>query len=135
LIEEGMPDEALTIVRGARSRYEGRTRNPFNEYECGNYYARAMASYALLGALAGFRYSAVQRTMWFGPAVPVRPFKTFFSTASGFGTIALDQRSLHLQVIEGELSLEKLVLAEGAKIRTLDWKTTVRPGSPGTLNI
>jgi uncharacterized protein (DUF608 family) len=135
LIAEGFVSEGLTIVRALRNRYDGQVRNPWNEYECGNYYARAMASYALLGALAGFRYSAVQRTMWFGPAVPVRPFKTFFSTASGFGTIALDQRSLHLQVIEGELSLEKLVLAEGAKIRTLDWKTTVRPGSPGTLNI
>jgi len=67
--------------------------------------------------------------------VPVRPFTTFFSTAFGFGTIALDRRSLHIQVIEGELSLEKLVLAEGEKIRTLDWKTTVRPGSPGSMNV
>jgi len=48
------------------------------------------------GALAGFRYSAVQRTLWFGPAVPDRPFKTFFSTAFGFGTIVLDRRSLHI---------------------------------------
>ncbi len=42
-------------------------------------YARAMASYALLGALAGFRYSAAQRTLWFGPQLSVRPFKTFFA--------------------------------------------------------
>jgi uncharacterized protein (DUF608 family) len=135
LIAEGFVREGLTIVKALRSRYDGRVRNPWNEYECGNYYARAMASYALLGALAGFRYSAVQKTLWFGPAVPVRPFTTFFSTAFGFGTIALDRRSLHIQVIEGELSLEKLVLAEGEKIRTLDWKTTVRPGSPGSMNV
>jgi uncharacterized protein (DUF608 family) len=135
LIAEGFVREGLTIVKALRSRYDGRVRNPWNEYECGNYYARAMSSYALLGALAGFRYSAVQRTLWFGPAVPDRPFKTFFSTAFGFGTIVLDRRSLHIQVIEGELSLEKLVLAEGEKIRTLDWKTTVQPGSPGTMNI
>ena len=135
LIAEGFVSEGLTIVRALRSRYDGQVRNPWNEYECGNYYARAMASYALLAALAGFRYSAVQRTLWFGPAVPVRPFKTFFSTASGFGTIVLDHRSFHLQVIEGELSLEKLVLAEGEKIRTLDWKTTVRPGRPAALSI
>jgi hypothetical protein len=77
----------------------------------------------------------VQRTLWFGPAVPDRPFKTFFSTAFGFGTIVRDRRSLHIQVIEGELSLEKLVRAEGEKIRTLDWKTTVQPGSPGTITI
>jgi uncharacterized protein (DUF608 family) len=135
LIAEGFVREGLTIVKALRSRYDGRVRNPWNEYECGNYYARAMASYALLGALAGFRYSAVQKTLWFGPAVPVRPFTTFFSTAFGFGTIALDRRSLHIQVIEGELSLEKLVLAEGEKVRILDWKTTVRPGNPGSMNI
>src|SRR5208283_394948 len=108
LIAEGFVTEGLTIVKALRSRYDGRIRNPWNEYECGNYYARAMASYALLGALSGFRYSAVQRTLWFGPRLSVRPFKTFFSTASGFGVIALDARSLHIQMIEGELQVEKL---------------------------
>jgi len=56
LIAEGFTKEGLTIVKALRSRYDGRVRNPWNEYECGNYYARAMASYALLGALSGFRY-------------------------------------------------------------------------------
>src|SRR5208283_3217694 len=55
LIEQGMVDQALEIVRAARSRYDGEVRNPFNEYECGSYYARAMSSYALLTGLAGFR--------------------------------------------------------------------------------
>jgi hypothetical protein len=112
-----------------------RVRNPWNEYECGNYYARAMASYALLGALAGFRYSAVQRTLWFGPQLSTLPFKTFFSTASGFGTVMLDSRSLSIQIIEGELRLEKMVLTDRTQTRTLDWKTTVRPGAPAIKNI
>ena len=89
-----------------------------------------MASYALLGALSGFRYSAVQRTLWFGPRLSIRPFKTFFSTASGFGVIALDARSLHIQMIEGELQVEKLVLQNGAKSETLEWKATARPDAP-----
>jgi len=135
LIAEGFTNEGLTIVKALRSRYDGRVRNPWNEYECGNYYARAMASYALLGALSGFRYSAVQRTLWFGPQLNVLPFKTFFSTASGFGTIALDSRSLRIQVIEGELRLEKMVLTDRTQTRTLDWKTTVRPGAPAIKNI
>lgn len=87
LIAEGFVKEGLTIVKAMRSRYDGRIRNPWNEYECGNYYARAMASYALLGALAGFRYSAVQRTFWFGPQLSGRPFRTFFCTGFGFGTV------------------------------------------------
>jgi uncharacterized protein (DUF608 family) len=130
LISEGYVHEGLTIVKAARSRYDGRVRNPWNEYECGNYYARAMASYALLAALSGFRYSAVQRTLWFGPQLPVRPFKTFFSTATGFGTIMLDGRDLRIQIIEGELPLEKIVLTDRGQTHNLDWKTTVQPGTP-----
>ena len=135
LIAEGFVKEGLTIVKALRSRYDGRSRNPWNEYECGNYYARAMASYALLGALAGFRYSAVQKTLWFGPQVSVRPFKTFFSTASGYGTIELDNRSIRVQLLEGVLSLEKLVLTTGSQTRTLEWMTTVEPGVPATKSI
>ena len=129
LIAEGFVKEGLTIVKALRSRYDGRSRNPWNEYECGNYYARAMASYALLGALAGFRYSAVQRTLWFGPQLTVRPFKTFFSTASGYGTIELGSQSLRVQLLEGSLSLEKVVLTDASQTRTLEWKTTLKPGA------
>ena len=128
-------NEGLSIVKAMRSRYDGRVRNPWNEYECGNYYARAMASYALLGALAGFRYSAVQRALWFGPQLHSLPFKTFFSTASGFGTIVLVLGSLCIQMIEGELALEKLVLTDPKQIRTLDWKITVLQGSAAIKNI
>lgn len=135
LIVEGFVKEGLTIVKALRSRYDGRIRNPWNEYECGNYYARAMASYALLGALAGFRYSAVERTLWFGPRLGVQPFRTFFSTASGFGTITQDARTLRVEVQEGELQIEKLVLTNEAQARTLDWKATVRPDAPAIKNI
>jgi len=135
LIAEGFVKDGLSIVKALRSRYDGRSRNPWNEYECGNYYARAMASYAVLGALAGFRYSTVQRTLWFGPQLSVRPFKTFFSTASGFGTIALAGGSLRVQLLEGALSLEKLVLTDGKQTRTLEWKTTVQPGAPAIKNL
>jgi uncharacterized protein (DUF608 family) len=135
LIAEGFVKEGLTIVKALRSRYDGRIRNPWNEYECGNYYARAMSSYALLGALSGFRYSAVRRTLWFGPQLTIRPFKTFFSTASGFGTIELDAKSLRVQLLEGALLLEKLVLTDGAQTQTLEWKTTVQPGAPAIKNI
>jgi len=129
LIEEGLVEEGLTIVQAARSRYEGRTRNPWNEYECGNWYARAMASYAVLGALSGFRYSAVDKTLHFGPKLAVRPFKTFFSTASGFGVIALDEHTLAIEVIEGELAVRKLVLTHGGSPRSIDCNVTVRPGA------
>jgi hypothetical protein len=94
-----------------------------------------MASYALLGALAGFRYSAVKRTLWFGPQLTTRPFKTFFSAASGFGTIELGSESLRVQLLEGALALEKVVLTDGGRTRTLGWSTTVVPGVPAIKTI
>jgi hypothetical protein len=135
LIAEGFVKEGLTIVKALRSRFDGRIRNPWNEYECGNYYARAMASYSLLASLAGFRYSAVARTLWFGPCLSLRPFTTFFSTASGFGTITLEKQSLGIRIIEGELRLRKLVLGQGKQTRTLDWEIMVRPDAPARREI
>lgn len=135
LIQEGLVTEGLTIVKALRSRYDGKTRNPWNEYECGNYYARAMASYSLLGALAGFRYSAVEKTLWFSPRLQVRPFRCFFSAASAFGSIELSRKSLSVRVIEGELRIEKLVLGGEANGKAIDWKTTIHQGSSAEMPI
>jgi hypothetical protein len=133
LLHEGLLEEGLSIVKAARSRYDGRTRNPWNEYECGNWYARAMSSYALLGALSGFRYSAVERTLWFAPRLKTRPFQCFFSTASGFGTIALQERTVTIRMIEGELQIEKLLFGEAPS--PMEWKITVRPDAVATKSI
>lgn len=135
LIDEGFVTEGLTIVRALRSRYDGKTRNPWNEYECGNWYARAMASYALMATLSGFRYSAVEKTLWFGPRLETRPYKSFFSTANAFGTIELRRDAVHLQVIEGELVVERLALSGTVGEKALEWKVTVHQGKTETISI
>ena len=135
LISEGFVQEGLTLVKALRSRYDGRTRNPWNEYECGNYYARAMASYALLAAMSGFRYSAVEKTLWFAPKLSARPFRTFFSTASAFGTIELSEKEIRVQTLEGDLKVNTLVLNDGKNSKRLDWNITVRPSSPVTRTL
>jgi hypothetical protein len=133
LIAEDFVREGLAIVKAARSRYDGRVRNPWNEYECGSYYARAMASYALLGALSGFRYSAVERTLWFGPKLAARPFKTFFSSESAYGTISLDQRALTLSILEGALTVRRIILELGRRTLDLAVEHTARPGQPARV--
>ena len=135
LIHEGFVTEGLTIVKAMRSRYDGKTRNPWNEYECGNWYARAMASYALLGALSGFRYSAVEKTLWFGPRLALRPFRSFFSTAAAYGAITLDATAIQVNVIEGELPVEKLILQNNETEKPLEWKTTIRAGQPASRSL
>ncbi|MDQ3815315.1 MAG: non-lysosomal glucosylceramidase, partial [Armatimonadota bacterium] len=128
LIEEGFGAEGLTIVKAARDRYDGKARNPWNEYECGNYYARAMSSYALLGSLSGFRYSAASKTLWFGPKLDMDDFKVFFSTASGFGTIRLSKDALTIEMIEGELAVEKLCLTMDGKMQEMTWGIIAQVG-------
>jgi hypothetical protein len=53
LILLGCVKEGLEIVRVCRDRYDGRRRNPFDEIECGHWYARAMLSYGLAGVQRG----------------------------------------------------------------------------------
>ena len=64
LIHVGRVEEGLQIVRACRNRYDGRIRNPFDEYECGHWYARAMSSYALLESLSGARFDAVEKVLY-----------------------------------------------------------------------
>ncbi len=50
MIFEGMNEEGLSIVRAARARHDGRRRNPYNEFECGSHYARALSAWGLVVA-------------------------------------------------------------------------------------
>jgi len=135
LIEEGFVDEGSTIVRAVRSRHEGHVRNPFNEYECGNYYARAMSSYALLIALAGFRYSAPTKTLHVAPKLDRRPYRTFFSTASGYGTIGLTAERLTIKMVEGELAIDKLILDDAGKHYELQVGKTAKVGQSAVVQL
>jgi hypothetical protein len=130
LIAEGMLAEGLAIVEAARSRYDGLTRNPWNEYECGNYYARAMSSYALLLALSGFEYAAVTRTLRLAPTIEQETFRCFFSTASGWGSISLKKNQVEINVQEGALAVDVLEISRAGQTVTLAPKITINAGKP-----
>ena len=127
LISAGLVEQGLAVVRAVRSRYAGTVRNPFNEYECGSYYARAMASFALLQACSGCRYSAVDRTLWLSPRLPTRPWQSPLFTASGYGVVRLDD-GVHLDWLDGALTVDRLVVGDGPDRRTLEPKVTAKPG-------
>jgi uncharacterized protein (DUF608 family) len=106
LMRLGLVRQGLDIVRACRNRYDGRVRNPFDEYECGHWYARAMSSYALLFGLSGARYDAVERVLYLEPSIK-GDFKCFLATASGYGTVGVrngkpfyDSRSGTLEIRE-----------------------------------
>ena len=86
LIMLGETDKGLEIVRVCRKRYDGVRRNPFNEYECGHWYARALSSYALLEALSGVRYDAVEKALRVRPGAP-EASRSFLCADTGYGTL------------------------------------------------
>jgi non-lysosomal glucosylceramidase len=86
LIQRGLTEEGLIIVRSARARHDGSRRNPWNDMECGSYYIRALSSYALVNAYSGFIFD--QRIGEIG----LKPARSgdgiyFWSAGRGWGVI------------------------------------------------
>ena len=104
----GMVQEALAIEEAVRGRYDGVKRNPFNEYECGHWYARAMASYGLLQGLTGVRYDAVTKTLYVGTQNGGR-YRTFLCTATGYGTVTVCDGKAAIFVAEGFIDCKEIV--------------------------
>jgi uncharacterized protein (DUF608 family) len=102
-------DEALDIVRTCRDRYDGRRRNPFNEYECGHWYARALSSYGMLQGLTGLRFDAVEKTLYIDSKVG--DFTSFLSTETGFGTVKLTAGRPYLQLAYGHIPVENVMIS------------------------
>jgi hypothetical protein len=67
-----------------------------------------MSSYALLLAFSGFRYSAVEGKLWLKPQLEGGRYRTFFSTASGWGLLILERDRLAIDMKAGELVVKQL---------------------------
>ena len=107
LISFGHVHEGLEIVGACRRRYDGMIRNPFDEIECGHWYARAMASYSLLQALSGARYDAVERILYLEPKIK-GDFRSFLATATGFGTVGVNAGQPLLEVKTGRIEVKRI---------------------------
>ena len=107
LMIAGEVEKGLEIVRAARKRYDGRIRNPFNEYECGHWYARAMSSYGLIQGLTGITYDAVNRRLKMNSRIG-DDFTSFVCTQEGWGEMESADQSIALRVEQGYLDLQEL---------------------------
>ena len=107
LMAMGQVEEGLEIVRACRDRYDGRVRNPFNEYECGHWYARAMSSYALLQGLTGARYDAVEKVLHLRPRLR-GDFRAFLAVAGGYGTVGVKAGQPFFQPVVGKPEVREI---------------------------
>ncbi|OGD21252.1 MAG: hypothetical protein A2W03_09530 [Candidatus Aminicenantes bacterium RBG_16_63_16] len=112
MLYEGQVEQGLGCIRDIRARYDGRKRSPFDEAECGHHYARAMASWAAVPALSGFRYSGVRKSMAFTETEGTY----FWSNGSAWGTCAVEREGpkllAALKVIRGSLELKSFRLGQ-----------------------
>ncbi|ANH83907.1 hypothetical protein A8C56_13025 [Niabella ginsenosidivorans] len=104
----GEVEKGLDIVRACRRRYDGRVRNPFNEYECGHWYARAMSSYGLLQALTGLRYDAVEKKLYVDSKIG--DFTCFIATATGFGTVSYKNKKASVRAVHGSIDVRGIAI-------------------------
>lgn len=110
LIYAGEAETGLKLVRAARARQDGESRNPWDEVECGHHYARAMSSWALLPALTGFQSDITAKLMTFDlqpQACDQQTARVFWSNGQAWGTYS-QQRAAdgawkpELQVLGGD---------------------------------
>ncbi len=120
MINEGKIDEGMTLLRAIHDRYDGTTNNPWNEIECGDHYARAMASYGALIALQGYHYDGPRGYLKFAPKLQKENLKTFFTSAEGWSNysqkIGNDKMVAELSPKYGKLSLKTIELSAPFKV-------------------
>ena len=114
MIWEGMAQEGLAIMRAVHDRYHASKRNPWNEVECGDHYARSMASYGVYLAACGFEYHGPKGHIGFAPRLTPANFRAAFTSAEGWGTFSQKMEGgTHLAAIEvkwGQLKVKTLAL-------------------------
>jgi hypothetical protein len=120
MMAEGMTDEALVLTRMIHDRYHAAKRNPFNEIECSDHYARAMASYGTFISACGFDYDGPNGFISFAPKMNPDKCKVPFTSASGWGSYEQLQNehnfTAKLHVAYGSLLLHKIAVEPKLKI-------------------
>jgi len=86
MIAEGLVQEGLAVSRAIHDRYHPSKRNPYNEIECGDHYARSMASYGVYVSVCGFEYHGPRGHIGFAPKLTPERFRAAFIGAEGWGT-------------------------------------------------
>ena len=123
MIWEGMLMEGLAVARMIHDRYHASRRNPWNEVECGDHYARAKASYGVYLAACGYGYHGPKKHLAFAPRVTPDDFRAAFTAAEGWGTFS--------QKRDGATQHNAIALKQGRlRLRTLALPLPEKAASP-----
>ncbi len=129
MIWEGMVQEGLAITRAVHDRYHALRRNPWNEVECGDHYARSMASYGVFLAACGYEYHGPKGHLAFTPRLTPENFRAAFTTAEGWGTFSQQRDDARqgdtIELKSGKLRLRTLTFALADKANPKGVRVTV----------
>jgi len=145
-IEDATDPRALTLrglaaARAIHDRYAPAKRNPYNEIECSDHYARAAASWSLLLAVSGFRYHGPKGEIGFDPKLEPEDFRCAFTAAEGWGTF--EQKKVGgkwtaaITLRHGKLRVRKInlpwLLTEGEPVPALNGNQVSRGTEGGKM--
>ena len=129
MIWENMVLEGLAIERAIHDRYHAIRRNPWNEVECGDHYARSMASYGVFLAACGFEVHGPKGHIGFAPRLTPENFKAPFTTAEGWGTFEQKYQqsglTASISIKYGQVRLKTLSLEPGKEMNHDSVKITL----------
>ena len=111
MIMHGLVAEGLAVVRAARDRHDGSRRNPWNDIECGSYYARAMSAWQLVNAWSGLHADGLTQTLSFAPRASGE-FRLLWSAGAGWGELVRVGDALTLFVLGGETQLSGVSIGD-----------------------
>ena len=120
-------------MKAVRDRYDGISRNPWNEVECGHHYARAMSSWSLLTAISGFAYSAPRKEIRFQPRLSAERFRCLYSAGTAWGSYA---QQASKQTLHAELAVEGGALDLAAvRVPFAGARAKITAGAPGNVEV
>ncbi|HLT59792.1 MAG TPA: GH116 family glycosyl hydrolase [Microlunatus sp.] len=114
LFAEGMVAEGLAVTRAVYDRYHGSKRNPYNEVEASDHYARAMMGFGVYLAALGYEHHGPRGHLGFAPRIGSDDFRGAFPAAEGWGSYRQTRRGrrlvAELELRHGSLRLSSLAL-------------------------
>lgn len=122
MIYEGLVEEGLRVVKAVVDRHAPEKRNPYNEVECSDHYARGMSVYSTYLALCGYYYHGPKGVLGFAPKMTPEKFKAAFTAAEGWGSfeqkVSAKSLDARVSILWGQLMLSEFRLDPGKHSRT-----------------
>jgi hypothetical protein len=123
MMSEGLVDQSLAVVNAIHARYDATKRNPYNEIECSDHYARAMSSHGVFLAASGYAYHGPRGHLGFAPKITPESFQTAFTVAQGWGSYQQlrdgAKQTCRVDITYGQLKLSSLSFETAAAPATI----------------